>query len=132
MLAILLLGLVGCALTQQPTPCVTPPQWVANVFDVNEQQGFMVRGRLSYDATFHRERIIEEVEVGRQDSYYEVLALFDAQTEYVYDFKYRNCSHRRIDRPWRDFGIPPEARSLGEAYIGTSALPGLGLLVTLW
>jgi hypothetical protein len=132
MLAILLLCLVGVALSQQPAPCITPAQWEANIFDVNESQGFMVRARLSYDATFHREHVVEEVDVRRQDSFYEVLALFDAQIEYVYDFKFRNCSHRRLDRPWRDFGVPPNAVSFGEGYVGTSAIPGAGVLVSLW
>jgi len=132
MFAVLLLCLVGVALSQQPGPCMTPPQWEANIFDVNEQQGFLVRGRLSYDAIYHRERLVEIVDVGREESAFEVLALFDASTEYVYDFKYHNCSRRPLTRPWRNFGIPPEARSFGEAYIGTSAAPGFGLLVTLW
>jgi hypothetical protein len=132
MLAVLFLCLVAIAAAQQPVPCTTPPQWESNVFDFNQQQKFMVRGRLSYDALYHRERIVEEVEVGSQDSYYDIIALFDSQTEFAYDFKSRNCTRRTITRPWRDFGIRPDARSFGEAYVGTSAIPGLGLLVTMW
>jgi len=132
MFTVVLLCLVGIAVAQPPKPCTTPPQWEANIFDVNQQQKFMARGRLSYDATFHRERLIEEIEDGSQESFYDVLALFDAQIEYAYNFRARNCTRRPITRPWRDFGIRPDARSYGEAYIGSSAAPGLGLLVTMW
>ncbi|CAF0959794.1 unnamed protein product [Rotaria magnacalcarata] len=130
--AILLLCVVGFVAAQQPQPCVTPQQWEANLFDYSEPNRFMVRGRLSYDATNHRERLLEEVEVGNDREYYDVIALFDLQTEFIYNYKAHNCSRQPLTRPWRDFGIRPDARSFGEAYIGTSALPGLGLLVTMW
>ena len=132
MLAILALFFVAVAVAQQPKPCLTPPQWEANIFEANTAQKFMARARLSYDATYHRERIIEEIEDGSEESFYEILALFDSQVEFVYNFKTKNCTRSTIDRPWRDFGIRPDARSYGEAYIGTSAAPGLGLLVTMW
>lgn len=132
MLAVLVLCLVAFVAAQQPQPCTTPPQWEANIFDYNQQQKFMVRGRLSYDAAYRRERIVEEIDAGGRDDAYDVIALFDAQVEYIFDFKARNCTRRKIDRPWRDFGISPGARSLGEYYIGSSAAPGLGLLTTLW
>jgi hypothetical protein len=132
MLAIILVCLVAFVAAQQPVPCTTPPQWEANIFDYNEQRQFRVRGRLTYDAAYRRERLIEEVDVASEDNSYDVIALFDAQVEYVYDFKARNCTRRRLERPWRNFGIPADDRSLGEGYIGSSAAPGLGLLVTLW
>ena len=132
MFAILVLCFVALAAAQEPHPCTSPPQWEANIFDYNQQQKFMVRGRLSYDAVYRRERIIEEVSFGSQGDAFDVVALFDSQTEYIYDFKARNCTRRRIERPWRDFGIPQDARSFGEGYIGSSAAPGLGLLVTIW
>ena len=130
--AILALCLLGLVAAQVPIPCTTPQQWEANIFEVNEQNRFMVRGRLSYDAVYHRERLIEVVDVDRSENTYEIIALFDLKIEYIYDFKARNCTHRTVNRPWRDFGIPPESRSLGEAYVGTSAIPGAGILTTFW
>lgn len=117
---------------QQPTPCITPPQWEGNFIDINEQQRFMVRGRLSYDALYRRERVVEELEVGQEDDYYEAVALFDSQVEYVYNFRARNCTRRPLTRPWRNFGIRPNATSFGEGYVGASAVPGANILVTLW
>jgi hypothetical protein len=132
MFAIFILCLIGIAVAQPPSPCTTPPQWEANVFDINGQQKLMVRGRLSYDATNHRERIIEEVDVGRQNSSYDIISWFDSKMEYIYDFNTRNCTRRPITRPWRNFGIRPDARSYGEAFIGTSAVLGANIFVTMW
>ncbi len=132
MLAVVLLCLVGIAVAQRPQPCITPPQWEARLFDTNEEQGWVVRGRLSYDAANHRERLIDDVEEGSQDDTYDTVALFDLQVEFIYNFRARNCTRRQLTRPWRDVGIRANDTSYGEAYIGASAVPGANVLVTIW
>jgi len=132
MLAALLLCLVGIAVAQQPVPCTTPPQWEARIFDSNEEQGFTVEGLLSYDATYHRERLADEVDEPGERDFYDTLSLFDLKVEFVYNFRARNCTRRTITRPWRDLGIRANDTSYGEAYIGSSAVPGAGILVTIW
>ena len=132
MIAILLLCLVGIAVAQQPVPCTTPPQWEGRIYDTDVLRDWAIQGRLSYDATYHRERLIDEVEAGTQDDFYDTVALFDLQVEFSYNFRARNCTRRPITRPWRDFGIRANATSYGEAYVGSSAVPGAGILVTLW
>ncbi|CAF3272853.1 unnamed protein product [Rotaria socialis] len=132
MLVALVLCLVGIVAAQRPIPCTTPSQWEGNVYDVNEEQKFRLNGRLSYDAVYHRERIAEDIEEGSQDDFFERLALFESQIEFVYNFRARNCTRQPITRQWRDFGIRPTDTSYGEAYIGSSAFPDTGLLVTIW
>ena len=132
MFAVLLLCLVGLTLAQLPPPCTTPPQWEASIYDSNEEQNFGLEGRLTYDATYHRERIIDEVEEGAEDDFYDNIALFDLKVEFIYNFKARNCTRRPITRPWRDLGVRGNDTSYGEAYIGSSAVPGAGLLITIW
>jgi hypothetical protein len=132
MYAALLLCLIGMAVAQRPVPCVTPPQWEGRIFDSNEQQKLGIQGRLSYDSVYHRERLIEEVEDGTLVDNYDTVALFDLKVEFVYNFRARNCTRREITRPWRDFGIRANDTSYGEAYIGSSAVPGANILVTIW
>ncbi|CAF4234380.1 unnamed protein product [Rotaria sordida] len=132
MILAFVLCLVGIAVAQRPVPCTTPPQWEGRIFDVNEKEKFALEGRLSYDATYHRERLVDEIEEGTQDEFYDTIALFDAKIEFVYNFKARNCTRRELTRPWRDFGIRPTDRSYGEAYIGSSVFPETGVLVTIW
>jgi hypothetical protein len=132
MFAVLLLCLIGIAVAQPPVPCMTPPEWEARIVDVDALRNWALQGRLSYDATYHRERLAEEVEEGSQDDFFDTIALFDLKVEFVYNFRARNCTRRPLTRPWRDFGIRANDTSYGEAYIGTSALPGAGFLATLW
>ncbi len=132
MFAALLLCLVGIVVAQRPIPCTSPPQWEGRVFDFNEQQRVVVRGRLSYDSLYQRERLAEEVDVGSQDDFFDVISLFESKVEFVFNYRARNCTRRPITRAWRDFGIRANDTSYGEAYIGSSIFPGTGLLVTIW
>jgi hypothetical protein len=132
MFVVLALCIIGIAVAQQPHPCTAPTQWEARIHDIDEQQHFRVQGRLSYDSVYHRERIVDEVDEAAQTDYFDVLSLFDTKVEFVYNFRARNCSRREITRPWREFGIRQNDTSYGEAYIGSSAFPGSGVLVTRW
>jgi hypothetical protein len=132
MFVALLICLVGIAVAQRPVPCTTPPQWEARIFDVNEEQQFRVEGQFSYDSVYHRERLADEVDGATTTDYYDVVSLFDSKIEFVYNYRARNCTRREITRAWRDFGIRANDTSYGEAYVGSSAFPGSGVLVTLW
>jgi len=132
MFAVLVLCLVGIAVAQRPQPCATPPEWESRVFDVNEERAFELIGRFSYDSTYHRERFLDDAVEGGQEEIFDTIALFDLQTEFLYNVRARNCSRRQLTRPWRDFGIRPTDQSFGEAYVGTSSFPGAGVLVTIW
>lgn len=132
MLAILVLCLVGFAAAQTPIPCTAPPQWEARFFDSNEEQKFTVEGKFTYDSLYHRERILDEVDEPNERDFFDVIALFDLKVEFIYNYRARNCTRREITRPWRDFGIRPNDTSYGEAYIGSSAVPGANVLVTIW
>jgi hypothetical protein len=87
MFAVLVFCLIGTAVAQRPVPCTTPPQWEASIYDTNEQQRFGLEGRLTYDAIYHRERIIDEVQEGTEDEYFDNIALFDLKVEFSYNFK---------------------------------------------
>lgn len=132
MLAIFLVCLVGFAAAQQPRPCVSPSQWEGRVFDSNEKQRASLRGRISYDAIYHRTRLIDNVETSTTQISNDILSLYESRIEFVFDLKTHTCTRRPITQPWRDFGILPDAVSLGEAYLGASAFPDASLLVTIW
>lgn len=132
MFAVLLLCLVGATLAQRPQPCISPSQWEGRVFDTNEEERFMVRGRLTYDAVGHRERFVEDVQEATEEDFYDTIALFELKVEFVYNFKARNCTRRPLNRPWRDFGIRSNDTSYGESYLGASAVPGANVLTTIW
>ncbi|CAF0898910.1 unnamed protein product [Brachionus calyciflorus] len=117
---------------QKPVPCTSPPQWEARVFSYDPFQKDTIMARITYDAIYKRERIVEEVKLGDQDDFYDVLYLHNQQIEYRFNFKTKECTKQAITRPWRDFGIPANATSNGESYIGSSAVPNANVLLTLW
>lgn len=132
MLVAVVLCLIGLAVAQQPVPCNTPNSWEGSIYAVDEEEHFRVQGRISYDAVYHRERIVDEVDEPGDRHFYDILALFDSQVEYVFNFRARNCTRRELTRPWRNFGINANDTSFGEAYVGSSGFPGAGVLVTIW
>lgn len=132
MLAVFLLCLIGVAIAQKPTPCTTPQSWESSIYDTDEKDQWRARGKFSYDAVYHRERVADEVDDPAGRHFYDILALFDSKIEYIFDFRARNCTRREITRPWRNFGINANDTSFGEAYVGSSGFPGAGVLVTIW
>lgn len=132
MFKFLIFCLVGTVVSQVPRPCTSPPQWEGRIFDSNEKQGASLRGRISYDSLYHRVRIVETIDQSSQETAYDILDLYDVKIQFVYNLKTQQCTRRELTDPWRDFGIQPDARSYGEAYIGSSALSGTGLLITIW
>ena len=124
--------LFGLIVSQQPQPCQSPAQFEARIFDANEEQQFRVEACLSYDSIYRRERIVDEIDRPGQTQFFDIIALFDSKTEFIYNHQARNCTRREITREWRDFGVRPNATFYGEAYVGSSSFPGSGVLTTRW
>ena len=103
-----------------------------NVLNINENEKFSAEDKLSDVSVCHRERLVDEVDEGSQEAFYETIALFNSKIEFIFNFKTRTCARRELTRPWRDFGIRPTDRSYGEAYIGSAVTPDTGVLVTIW
>lgn len=83
-----------------------------------------MRARLTYDAVFKRERVIDEVYTNSSKEHYDIIYLHQEQKQYKLNLKTRECSIENITRPWRNIAIPESAQSLGQSYIGTGQLPG--------
>lgn len=132
MLSFGILCLIGVAVAQVPRPCTSPRQWEARVHSSNPSLDADLLGRLSYDSVYQRTRILQNVKVGQTETYYDIINLYQAKLVFFIDMKSGNCSRYFFDQPWSDFGIQPEAKSLGEAYLGSSTVSNASLLVTIW
>ena len=106
--------------------------WEARVHCSNPKLQADLQGRLSYDSVHQRTRILQEVKVGKTETYYDIITLYQSKLVFFINMKDGSCSRFSFDQPWRDFGILPEAKSLGEAYIGSSTIPHASLLATIW
>lgn len=132
MYRLVILCLFSIALAQQPKPCVSPQQWEGRIFDSNEKEQTTIRGTVSYDAVYHRTRVTEDIATSDDDVVLDILTLYDSGLEFVYDVIKHTCTRFEIQTPWQDYGIAENATSYGQAYIGTSAYPNAGVLVTMW
>jgi len=117
---------------QTPKPCETPEQWEARHFTYDHLQKESSRGYLAYDARYKRLRTIEEFQLGREEDAFDTLRLYAQNVEYRYSFKEKRCTKSPLTREWRNFGIPQNAKSLGEVYIGSSGVANAGVLTTMW
>ena len=132
MFLLLIPSLIVITAAQQPRPCTSPGQWEARVHSSNWKLGGDLQGQLSYDSVSQRTRILQKTKVGQTETYYDIITLYRAKLVFFTDVKSGHCSYYSFDQPWYDFGIQPDAVSLGEAYIGSSMLSDANLLVTIW
>lgn len=51
---------------------------------------------------------------------------------YRLNIRERTCERFNLTEPFRAIEVPPEARSFGSLYIGSSAAEGAGVLVDVW
>lgn len=110
----------------------SPPQWESRYYEYNEKFRFYLRGNFSYDSVNKRERIIDEVMLGFDKEYYDVIYLHQEQKQYSFNLKTKKCRVEPLTRPWRDIGIPKDATFYRESYVGSSQVPNAGLLTTVW
>ncbi|XP_065919770.1 mammalian ependymin-related protein 1-like [Dysidea avara] len=121
------------ASAQEPKPCESPRQWEARYFAYERGSVREEEGKITYDEAYQRVRFLVRDTVNDQTiDAYEILILHDKGVEYRNDFTTNQCTQRQITRPFRPFGVPPNATSYGLYYIGTSAFPGAGMEVSVW
>ena len=94
--------------------------------------GVSFKARFYYDAIYKRDRIIEDEKFSDDEESYDVLSLYNNQTQYVVNLKTKECRKLPLTRPWVDFGVSQNATFLGESYLGSSAVTNGSLLVTIW
>ncbi|XP_013400489.1 mammalian ependymin-related protein 1-like [Lingula anatina] len=102
-----------------------------NLFQMDITKKFAERAHISYDAINQRIRKVEEVYFNEDREYYDVLWLHNEGMEYRLNLKTKMCNVTALTRPFRKIGIPANAKSGGEAYIGSSVAND-GVLVSLW
>ena len=107
-------------------PCVAPKVWESKLFESNVEKKYFMRGIFSYDAVNRRERIIDELMIDESREYYDIIYLHNENKKYVFNLHTRKCEVKNITRPWKEFGIPKNAKRLGDSYIGSPEIPRAG------
>ncbi|XP_033736121.1 mammalian ependymin-related protein 1-like [Pecten maximus] len=126
---VILSALACVAYAQIPGPCQSPKQWEARVLTLDRSKNFTQFGKVSYDETQRRERIIEEVEFGSDRDYFDTLFLHNVGKGYILNLKTRKCNVTNLTEPFIPRGVPREAEFEGEATIGAAGVPGEFMVV---
>ncbi|CAH1793273.1 unnamed protein product [Owenia fusiformis] len=126
------LSLVAVAFGQGPQRCETPKQWEGEITMHDHTDGIETRAKLTYDGVGERTRWVDRVFLNGKTEFYDTLRLHRENVEYVVDLRTKKCERRPLTERFRVFEIPLGAKSMGEAYVGSSALLGSGVLVGLW
>eukprot|EP00105_Crassostrea_gigas_P002327 XP_011414821.1 PREDICTED: mammalian ependymin-related protein 1-like [Crassostrea gigas] len=87
----------------------------------------MRRARVVYDENAPRVRITEDISIGNQVDFYDVVYLHNV--EYRLNLKTRQCNMTAITRPFRQFGVPQDANFIGKATIGIAGIPGENVVI---
>lgn len=132
MLLFVILCFTSVSLAQVPKPCVSPRQWEARVHTYNWHLRAKLSGKLTYDSVYQRTRVLQDVTVSQTETHYDIITFYQSKIAFFIDMKTKVCSRVPFVQPWRDYGIQSDAKFIGERYIGSSAAPDSGLLVTRW
>merc|ERR1739838_774694 len=90
-------------------------------------------GQYWYDALGQRRRIKEwGTYDGNKTLKYDSLQLFNEHTMFLIDEPNQKCVAQALKIDFHHFGIPQDASLVGQAVMGSSSLPGQGLLVNSW
>lgn len=112
---------------QLSKPCESPKQWEGNVYTVDTKTNIMRRARVVYDENAPRVRITEDISIGNQVDFYDVVYLHNV--EYRLNLKTRQCNVTALTRPFRQFGVPQDANFIGKATIGIAGIPGENVVI---
>ncbi|KAL8593178.1 hypothetical protein ACOMHN_009833 [Nucella lapillus] len=133
MLALLVVAVLVClggSWAQVPSHCVTPSQFTGRSTQFDHETNQINRYFIAYDALNKRRAFIEEqnaVIPGKQ--FLEFLMLGNENVMYEINLSKKTCRKSPMRRPWRPFGIPPNATFESEYYIGG---PGEQLFAQEW
>merc|ERR1711860_238928 len=94
-IAIMKITIALCCLVvvyAQDRPCESPKQWEGRRFAYDRSKNFEEISKVSYDEINQRLRAVEEVDVGQDRDYYDVMYLHSVGKEYRLNLKTRQCN----------------------------------------
>ncbi|XP_072319324.1 ependymin-like [Eucyclogobius newberryi] len=127
--ALLLLASVQA---QAPKHCESPPM-MSGSFSVMEANGlFNSYGKISYDNFGQKARVQHAGSSNGTHFNMEVLMLFREKLYYEINWSKFSCKKRALDDGFTPMQVPPDAKLMGQAILGSSSSWGMGVLVNTW
>ncbi|KAM6940788.1 ependymin-like [Xenentodon cancila] len=95
--------------------------------------GYMMStGTIGYDALGNKLRIRNFGLIGNATFSVDVLMLFHQKVYYEIDWSTLSCRKMPLDASFIPMQVPPDAKLMGQAILGSSSSWGMGVLVNTW
>ncbi|XP_026090398.1 ependymin-like [Carassius auratus] len=126
------LSLILSSCAQKPEPCKSPPLLEGSLTAFIPGHHLHVFEKFSYDAYGQNIRVLAAGKEGNQTFFVDRLLLFREGVSYKIHYHNQTCIKTALKEPFRHIGVPHDAHFLHQMVLGSSSLPGQGLLVNNW
>ncbi|XP_012716859.2 ependymin [Fundulus heteroclitus] len=122
---------VGC-LAQRPQPCSSPPLMSGGLSVSTQTEKLVTFAKYTYDGLGRRVRLSNIGFPDNKTYYLDVLLLYKQGVMYKINNREQTCLKRRLSTDFIPLAIPVDASLVGQVVLGSSSVPGEGILVNTW
>ncbi|XP_067290868.1 ependymin-like [Pseudorasbora parva] len=116
----------------QPRPCEAPAQYVGSLSMTAADGIISSAASYSYDARAQQIRFRNHMTVFNETVQMDLLMHFKQGVLYELDSSRLWCEKKVLDSPFHPTRVPADALFMGQVILGTTSVPGLGLLTNSW
>ncbi|MED6284173.1 hypothetical protein CHARACLAT_016559 [Characodon lateralis] len=122
---------VGC-LAQRPQPCSSPPLMSGGLSVSTQSENLVAFAKYTYDGLGRRIRLSDFGSYDNKTFHLDVLLLYNQGVMYKINNRDQTCLKRRLNTDFIPLAIPKDASLVGQVVLGSSSVPGDGILVNTW
>ncbi|XP_041642030.1 ependymin-2-like [Cheilinus undulatus] len=122
--------LLAVGASQGTKPCVSPVL-MSGGLTVMTMDTMVSTGTVSYDAIGQRMRI-RTVGLTANMTLTDTLMLFNKKVYYEIDWTNFTCTKRPLNTDFIPMQVPPDAKLMGQVFMGSSSSWGMGVLTNTW
>ncbi|XP_023804622.1 ependymin-2-like isoform X3 [Oryzias latipes] len=131
-LAVVLACFVVFCLAEKPLPCTSPPLLTGRLSVTTNDEKVGIFGKYLYDAVGQRVRLFEMGNFKGQTFTADVLLHFTEAAMYEINDAKRTCKKSPLKADFQPLKIPQNAFRISQTVVGSSSVPGQGLLMNNW
>ncbi|XP_005931356.1 ependymin [Haplochromis burtoni] len=124
--------LLAVGVAQYPKPCVVPELLSGGLTVMTGDGLISSTGLITYDALGQRMRVKNFGIGDNQDFALDQLMLFREGVYYESNWKTLSCKKMKLDSSFIPMQVPPDAKLMGQVFMGSSSSWGMGVLTNTW
>ncbi|XP_056306442.1 ependymin-like [Danio aesculapii] len=132
MISLFLVFISALSISAQPRPCEAPAQYVGSM-SLSAADGIITSAATySYDAQRQQIRFRNHMNILNETILTDLLIHFQQGVLYEIDYSRLSCQKKALESTFHPTRVPADAVFIGQVILGTSSVPGLGLLSNSW